>query len=66
MNERSSRSHSIFQLYIRQFDTVEQKKIKGKLSLVDLAGSETVCYLIVFVQLLIMSRWTRRARQVRC
>ena len=44
MNADSSRSHSLFTIYIETGETVnegEEKRIKaGKLNLVDLAGSE--------------------------
>lgn len=40
MNERSSRSHAIFQICI-EMASVEKKTVKiGKLNLIDLAGSE--------------------------
>ncbi|XP_075245510.1 kinesin heavy chain-like isoform X2 [Convolutriloba macropyga] len=42
MNEHSSRSHSIFQIHVKQENEVTQKKLSGKLYLVDLAGSEKV------------------------
>uniref|UniRef100_A0A8D3B298 Kinesin-like protein n=1 Tax=Scophthalmus maximus TaxID=52904 RepID=A0A8D3B298_SCOMX len=42
MNEHSSRSHSIFQLNIKQENVETEKKLSGKLYLVDLAGSEKV------------------------
>lgn len=40
MNAESSRSHSIFQIYITQKNTLTGSTKTGKLSLVDLAGSE--------------------------
>ena len=42
MNLRSSRSHSIFTVYLEMSEIIEgkQKIIAGKLNLVDLAGSE--------------------------
>ncbi|KAF6003439.1 hypothetical protein F1559_000122 [Cyanidiococcus yangmingshanensis] len=40
MNERSSRSHSVFRLYIRGENHEMQQKIHGLLNLIDLAGSE--------------------------
>ena len=43
MNERSSRSHTVFQLRIsgeRTLKTGSKQKLHGSLSLVDLAGSE--------------------------
>lgn len=40
MNERSSRSHSVFRLYIRGENREMQQKIHGLLNLIDLAGSE--------------------------
>lgn len=42
MNEHSSRSHSVFVIQIRQFDSQSEKTLHGKLYLVDLAGSEKV------------------------
>uniref|UniRef100_A0A8C5HLV1 Kinesin-like protein n=1 Tax=Gouania willdenowi TaxID=441366 RepID=A0A8C5HLV1_GOUWI len=42
MNEHSSRSHSIFQINIKQENTQTESKMTGKLYLVDLAGSEKV------------------------
>ncbi|ETO34132.1 hypothetical protein RFI_02962 [Reticulomyxa filosa] len=39
-NERSSRSHSVFQLFLKGFNTVTQQQIFGALNLIDLAGSE--------------------------
>jgi kinesin family member C1 len=39
-NERSSRSHSIFQLMITGMNQMEGISIQGSLNLVDLAGSE--------------------------
>eukprot|EP00298_Acanthocystis_sp_HF-20_P014061 c20619_g1_i4.p1 GENE.c20619_g1_i4~~c20619_g1_i4.p1 ORF type:complete len:313 (+),score=116.01 c20619_g1_i4:11-949(+) len=40
MNERSSRSHSVFQLYISGICASSNETIDGKLNLIDLAGSE--------------------------
>ncbi|KAK4534811.1 hypothetical protein CDCA_CDCA03G0836 [Cyanidium caldarium] len=40
MNERSSRSHSVFRLYIRGDNTEQQQHTYGLLNLIDLAGSE--------------------------
>ena len=42
MNERSSRSHALFTVYIEQSKIIEGKEVirAGKLNLVDLAGSE--------------------------
>uniref|UniRef100_A0A8C7KIG8 Kinesin-like protein n=1 Tax=Oncorhynchus kisutch TaxID=8019 RepID=A0A8C7KIG8_ONCKI len=40
MNEHSSRSHSIFQINVKQENTATEQKLSGKLYLVDLAGSE--------------------------
>ncbi|CAG9314722.1 unnamed protein product [Blepharisma stoltei] len=42
MNERSSRSHAIFTIYIESSEEIEERQIikAGKLNLVDLAGSE--------------------------
>ncbi|XP_053296504.1 kinesin heavy chain [Pleuronectes platessa] len=42
MNEHSSRSHSIFQINIKQENVETETKLSGKLYLVDLAGSEKV------------------------
>ncbi|KAM9839428.1 kinesin-1 heavy chain-like [Aulostomus maculatus] len=42
MNEHSSRSHSIFQINIKQENSQTEQKLTGKLYLVDLAGSEKV------------------------
>uniref|UniRef100_A0A8C2ZRT3 Kinesin-like protein n=1 Tax=Cyclopterus lumpus TaxID=8103 RepID=A0A8C2ZRT3_CYCLU len=42
MNEHSSRSHSIFQINIKQENMETELKLSGKLYLVDLAGSEKV------------------------
>ncbi|XP_068602099.1 kinesin heavy chain-like [Brachionichthys hirsutus] len=42
MNEHSSRSHSIFQINIKQENVETELKLSGKLYLVDLAGSEKV------------------------
>lgn len=42
MNQRSSRSHSIFCVYVEQKDTNAGSKTSGKLYFVDLAGSESV------------------------
>lgn len=42
MNEGSSRSHSVFQMLIKQTNTVDQSIKSSKLFLVDLAGSERV------------------------
>lgn len=40
MNERSSRSHSVFQLTIDGENSVSGHKTRGVLNLIDLAGSE--------------------------
>ena len=42
MNQRSSRSHSVFTLHIKQRDTddANDQGLKAKVNLVDLAGSE--------------------------
>lgn len=40
MNERSSRSHSVFSLRIRGQNTLTGEACEGSLNLVDLAGSE--------------------------
>lgn len=40
MNERSSRSHSVFALHLRAINAEQGITLKGTLSLVDLAGSE--------------------------
>ncbi|XP_037034845.1 kinesin heavy chain-like [Bradysia coprophila] len=42
-NVRSSRSHSVFTINVKQENLESQKKLSGKLYLVDLAGSEKVC-----------------------
>ena len=42
MNERSSRSHSIFALHLKATNAAEGIVLKGTLSLVDLAGSERI------------------------
>ncbi|CAL8400257.1 kinesin-1 heavy chain isoform X1 [Gadus morhua] len=42
MNEHSSRSHSIFQINIKQENAQTGQKLTGKLYLVDLAGSEKI------------------------
>jgi len=39
-NERSSRSHSVFQLRLRGANTFTEEKVSGVLNLIDLAGSE--------------------------
>jgi kinesin family member C1 len=39
-NERSSRSHSVFQLKLTGFNSITQQQSHGVLNLVDLAGSE--------------------------
>ncbi|CAM9579409.1 unnamed protein product [Ectocarpus sp. 8 AP-2014] len=40
MNERSSRSHSVFTLYLKAVNQTQRSSLKGTLHLVDLAGSE--------------------------
>lgn len=40
MNERSSRSHSVFALHLKATNSAQKIVLKGTLSLVDLAGSE--------------------------
>ncbi len=40
MNEQSSRSHSVFALYLKAVNASQGIALKGTLSLVDLAGSE--------------------------
>lgn len=40
MNERSSRSHSVFQLRLKGRNIVSEQEIEGLLNLIDLAGSE--------------------------
>jgi kinesin family protein C1 len=40
MNERSSRSHSVFTLHLRAVNVSQNISLKGTLNLVDLAGSE--------------------------
>jgi kinesin family protein 6/9 len=42
MNSLSSRSHSIFTIYLRGYSTVKKAIINSKFNLVDLAGSERV------------------------
>ncbi len=42
MNERSSRSHSIFALHLKATNAAQNITLKGTLSLVDLAGSERI------------------------
>ncbi|KAG8183203.1 hypothetical protein JTE90_005653 [Oedothorax gibbosus] len=42
MNKNSSRSHSVFQIIVRQEDLASKIELCGKLYLVDLAGSEKV------------------------
>lgn len=42
MNERSSRSHSIFQVHIQALDTRTDSSVYASLNLVDLAGSEKI------------------------
>jgi kinesin family protein C1 len=42
MNERSSRSHSIFGLHLKATNAAQNITLKGTLSLVDLAGSERI------------------------
>ena len=42
MNDRSSRSHSLFLLKVNQKDSVTEETKIGKLFFVDLAGSEKV------------------------
>jgi len=42
MNQRSSRSHSIFIVYVDQNDTETGSRKNGKMYFVDLAGSEKV------------------------
>lgn len=42
MNERSSRSHSLFQVNVLQKDHLNEKTVFGKLYFVDLAGSEKI------------------------
>merc|ERR1712130_609476 len=39
-NERSSRSHSVFQLYLNGHNTETGRSTSGVLNLIDLAGSE--------------------------
>lgn len=48
MNEHSSRSHSIFQINVKQENTATEQKLSGKLYLVDLAGSEKVRLHLIF------------------
>lgn len=40
MNNASSRSHSVFTLHLRAWNSAQKVTLKGSLSLVDLAGSE--------------------------
>ncbi|CAM9384876.1 unnamed protein product [Ascophyllum nodosum] len=40
MNERSSRSHSVFTLHLKAMNRQQRSTVKGTLHLVDLAGSE--------------------------
>ncbi|CAM9667629.1 unnamed protein product, partial [Laminaria digitata] len=40
MNEQSSRSHSVFTLYLKAVNQMQRSSLKGTLHLVDLAGSE--------------------------
>ena len=42
MNERSSRSHSVFTLHMQAFNASESITLKSTLTLVDLAGSERI------------------------
>eukprot|EP00746_Dinoflagellata_sp_MGD_P126900 gnl/MRDRNA2_/MRDRNA2_61617_c0_seq1.p1 gnl/MRDRNA2_/MRDRNA2_61617_c0~~gnl/MRDRNA2_/MRDRNA2_61617_c0_seq1.p1 ORF type:complete len:815 (+),score=122.89 gnl/MRDRNA2_/MRDRNA2_61617_c0_seq1:96-2540(+) len=42
MNEKSSRSHSIFQVHIQATNTLTNSSINASLNLVDLAGSEKI------------------------
>eukprot|EP01062_Namystynia_karyoxenos_P063005 TRINITY_DN55834_c0_g1_i1.p1 TRINITY_DN55834_c0_g1~~TRINITY_DN55834_c0_g1_i1.p1 ORF type:complete len:769 (+),score=328.08 TRINITY_DN55834_c0_g1_i1:92-2308(+) len=42
MNERSSRSHTIVQIWVRQKDKAQAATMESQLNLVDLAGSERV------------------------
>ena len=52
MNEKSSRSHAIFQIQIEQ-EIIERKtKLIGKLFLVDLAGSESVNKIILIFKMI--------------
>jgi kinesin family member C1 len=41
-NERSSRSHSVFQLIIKATNSINNESIEGQLNLIDLAGSERI------------------------
>nr|XP_042913496.1 kinesin heavy chain [Parasteatoda tepidariorum] len=43
LNKMSSRSHTVFQIVIKQENSAERKRITGKLLLIDLAGSERAC-----------------------
>ena len=40
MNDRSSRSHSVFQMYLRGSNALTGENCNGVLNLIDLAGSE--------------------------
>jgi kinesin family member C1 len=42
MNDRSSRSHAVFTLYLKATNSVQGVELNGALNLVDLAGSERV------------------------
>eukprot|EP01080_Neovahlkampfia_damariscottae_P008011 gene8011-12476_t len=42
LNDRSSRSHSIFSLKIKGMNKLNQNKFEGSLNLIDLAGSERI------------------------
>ncbi|GAB5361717.1 hypothetical protein AAMO2058_000736800 [Amorphochlora amoebiformis] len=44
LNLASSRSHSIFTVYVDVFDRDKDSTIRGKISFIDLAGSENVKY----------------------
>jgi len=42
MNDRSSRSHSVFQLHITGKNMITGENTEGYLNLIDLAGSEAI------------------------
>eukprot|EP01113_Clastostelium_recurvatum_P043143 TRINITY_DN7088_c0_g1_i4.p1 TRINITY_DN7088_c0_g1~~TRINITY_DN7088_c0_g1_i4.p1 ORF type:complete len:687 (-),score=208.63 TRINITY_DN7088_c0_g1_i4:86-1921(-) len=43
-NERSSRSHSVFQLQLKGHNTITDERTHGILNLIDLAGSERIAH----------------------
>lgn len=46
MNERSSRSHSVFTLHLKATNTAQNICLKGMLNLVDLAGASLLTYIL--------------------